>query len=228
MNSTPMLLQRRSKNIHKLIQYSRWPLGCLVFFVWGCGHSVPDTRNENAADTVRYLKALDSASGLLKTGDLVFRRGNDPASQTFANMNREDRRFSHVGVVRVENNKPFIVHAIGGSFNPDQKIKKESLDIFAAPSQNLRFAVFRAPALPEELVARMLDSLYHAGVPFDLTFDLKTDDRLYCSEMVYKLLKICNPSLELKTSVVNKHAYVSTETFTRCSGIKEIMCIDLK
>lgn len=228
MNSMQMLNQKPSNFFTKLIQYSRWPLGCLVFFLWSCGHKIPGTAEIKKADTARYLNILDSVSGILQTGDLVFRRGNDFASQTFANINREDRRFSHVGLVSVENNQAFIFHAIGGSFNPDQKIKKESFKVFAAPDQNRSFGIYRADDTNATKIPAMLDSLYHAGVPFDLMFDMKTNDRLYCSEMVYKVLQKCRPDLDIKTSKLKEREYVSTETFTLSKDLRQILFFELK
>lgn len=228
MNSMQMHLPGVDNLFSNLIQYSRWPLGCLVFFLWSCGHKIPDTTAIKKADTSLYLHTLDSMSAALKTGDLVFRRGNDFASQTFANMNLEDRRFSHVGLVSFENEKPYIFHAIGGSFNPDQKIKKEPLEVFAAPDQNRSFGVYRGENAVPALLSAMLDSLYNSGVPFDLMFDLESDDRLYCSEMVYKVMKRCQPTVRLHPSLAKNKEYVSTETFTLSKDLNQIIFCELK
>ncbi len=39
-------------------------------------------------------------------------------------------------------------------------------------------------------------------IPFDVTFNLKTDDSLYCSEMIYKGLKTCQQRKDCITHYV--------------------------
>jgi len=182
-----------------------------------------------SADTSSYLRKADSIGRLLQPGDLVFRRGNDFASLTFANMNREDRRFSHVGIIQIINGTPMVYHALGGSFNPNQKILLEPLSRFIAPYENRSFGIYRltTPA-PKLLLTRILDSIYKAEVPFDLNFDLETDNRLYCSEFVYKVFKRSDPPVKFSLSDAGGRKYVSTETFTLSTYTKQLFFCELK
>lgn len=204
------------------------PYTLLLFFILSCNLPVQDREFHKAdilkpADTLSYLKEIDSVGAFLQTGDLVFRRGNDFASQTFANMNQEDKRFSHVGFLSIQGGTALVYHCLGGSFNPDQKILKEPLSKFLSPKSNLAFGFYRfTPLLNKFRLQKSLDSLYAAGIPFDLKFDLKTDDRLYCSELVYKLIKKDYPGIDLKISESGGVKYVSTETFTLCPEAKQI------
>jgi len=143
-------------------------------------------------------------------------------------MNKKDRRFSHVGIVNIEGGIPFVYHSLGGSFNPDQKIIREPVFSFASPLANLSVGAYHLIHINKPLISKLLDSVYRKGVPFDMDFDLNTDNRMYCSEMVYKILKKSSTGLNLLPSEIGRVKYVSTETFTNCPQSKEIAFIELK
>ncbi|MBS1927372.1 MAG: hypothetical protein KIS82_00490 [Ferruginibacter sp.] len=205
-----------------------------LHFITGCKQPHGEKRGVTAfsspiSDTISFLRKIDSISIFLKTGDLVFRKGNDFASQTFANMNRVDKRFSHVGIICMEKGTPMVYHCLGGSFNPDQKMLREPLVQFLIPEATKAWGIYRIQNMSQnQKVAILLDSLYKLGVPFDLKFDLKTDNRLYCSEMVYKVLRSVVPGIFLRVSIANGIPYVSTETFTQSPTAQQILFCELK
>lgn len=228
MNITQMIVIKKSKTVFSLLLIISCWFGIQVL-PSGCS-SIEDKQVETAspkikvADTLSYLKKIDSITGFLQTGDLVFRMGNDFASQTFANMNKSDKRFSHVGMISMKSGKPMVYHCLGGEFNPDQKMLLEPLRPFLSPEANSAFGIYRIKETPpQKLILKILDSLYISGVRFDLKFDLKTDDRLYCSEMLYKILRKIAPHLSLKIAEAGGVSYVSTETFTQSPGMKPLI-----
>ena len=135
--------------------------------------------------------AVDSTNRLLRTGDLVVRRGDDMTSYMLSQLNTTDKTYSHCGMVVIENGQPFVYHSIGGEDNPNEKLRKDRAVFWFSPANNMAYAVFRYPysdsALPG--LVGVIDSFYRQQVMFDMDFDLKTDDRMYCSEMIYKALK---------------------------------------
>jgi hypothetical protein len=141
-------------------------------------------------DTAYNFRLVDSVEKLVRTGDLILRTGNDYTSFFFKQMNLQDKTFSHCGLALNENGKVFVYHALGGEFNPDQKILRQTLRQFVNPLENEIFGVYHLQ-LPSSIATDCLkkaDSLYRAGVMFDLGFDLATDHRMYCAEFVYKSL----------------------------------------
>jgi len=177
-------LKRFTKNKFLL----RWPLGYLLFLALAC-------RNNNSFITVagsisNYQQRLDSIRTLIKSGDIILRNGTDEVSRTARSFNRIDTSFSHCGIVLLENDTLFVYHALGGSYNPSQKLRRDPIDNFCLPPDADRFAIYRY-----ELQPRQYDSLknivrgyYTAGLRFDLYFNFLTDDRMYCSEFVFKCL----------------------------------------
>ncbi|WP_176954455.1 YiiX/YebB-like N1pC/P60 family cysteine hydrolase [Niabella drilacis] len=133
-------------------------------------------------------RELDSLKPLLRSGDLVLRNGTDATSQATRRFNRKDTSFSHCGIIAVEEGRVWVYHAIGGSYNPSQQLKKELLDSFSDPADNDRIAVYRYPLSKEEQqrLINIVRQYYKNRLPFDLFFNFETDDRMYCSEFVFK------------------------------------------
>jgi hypothetical protein len=133
-------------------------------------------------------RVLPEASTCIQSGDLVTRRGSDLTSFLMANMNPTDRSFSHCGIASIENDTILIYHAIGGEFNPDQKLKRETLYSFAHPVDNKALGIFK-PNLDTaslKMVISYIKYQFIEGMPFDMEFDLNTDKRQYCSEFAAK------------------------------------------
>ncbi len=131
---------------------------------------------------------VDTAVSLLKSGDIVLRRGLGADSYMLAEMNRTDKTYSHCGIVMVEGGYPFVYHSIGGEDNPDERLRRDSASFFFSPLHNTHAAIVRYSFSGEE-VSRLGDvvrNYYRIKPRFDLKFDLSTDDVLYCSEFVYK------------------------------------------
>ena len=127
---------------------------------------------------------------LLKEGDLVVRLNQDPTSQFIKNFNRHDKNYSHAGIVLFENGYPYVYHIVNGEENPDEKMRKDSLSWFSNPRKNLSYGIFRYNLDAGEIksLKDLIHQWYKKRVQFDKTFNLSTNDRMYCSEMIMKAL----------------------------------------
>jgi hypothetical protein len=144
------------------------------------------TRNDN---TGPYAMIKDGQC-LLKEGDLVVRLNRDPASQFIKNFNQHDKSFSHSGIVLYENGYPYVYHIINGEENHDNKLRRDSLGCFCDPRRNMAYGIFRYDMNADE-IKKMKDCIhkwYAQGVQFDFAFNLESNDRMYCSEMISKAL----------------------------------------
>jgi hypothetical protein len=145
--------------------------------------------------------AVDTAVSMLQSGDIVIRRGLGPDSYMLAQMNRKDKTWSHCGIVMVENGYPFVYHSIGGEDNPDERLRRDSAAFFFSPFHNTHIAIVRygLSAGETERLEKIVHQYYKARPRFDMNFDLGTDDKLYCSEFVYKAVnKAVNDSAFIK------------------------------
>ena len=115
----------------------------------------------------------------LQVGDLVLRREDAFLSRHFVNASSVEKRFSHVGIVMQTSPVPLIV-TVGDSI--DNSATSLSWSTFFAYASDCAVYRFAGDANIGERIARAAEK--RIGIPFDPAFDLKTKDRLYCSELV--------------------------------------------
>lgn len=168
-------------------------------------------QNQDTSTTDKvYLKSafqkIDSLKNLLHSGDLIFRSGNDDVSRAARSFNRTDTSYSHCGVVLVENNIPYVYHALGGVYNPSQKLMRQAIDSFANPTENNAIGAWRYPLDSVQIrnLSDIVHQYYKNELKFDLYFNFKSDDRMYCAEFVYKSLN--------RATVGKWVPYVNTDT----------------
>ncbi|MBL7741725.1 MAG: hypothetical protein JNK14_21075 [Chitinophagaceae bacterium] len=146
---------------------------------------------------------IQEGQTLLSEGDLVVRLNQDPISLFIKNFNRLDKTYSHAGIVLFDSGHPYIFHMVKGDENPDGKMRKDSLGGFCNPRKSTAFGIFRYKLKAHELVSlkRLIRKWYEKGVQFDTAFDLTTNDRMYCSEMVSKsLAAVTNKRIAIGTT----------------------------
>lgn len=163
----------------------------LLFFVAACNQIAKE--NDNAFKKkimAENFQLIDSLKQLAKSGDIIFRNGTDEVSKAARSMNRTDTSFSHCGFIFKENDSFFVYHAIGGIYNPDQKLKRELLDSFCNPTENDKVGIYRYHLSVDQMfkLDTIVKGYYHAGLKFDLFFNYLSDDKMYCSEFVFKSL----------------------------------------
>lgn len=174
---------------------------------------------KNSPDNRRLV---DSAQVFLQSGDLVVRRGDDMTSYMLSRLNNTDQSYSHCGIVIVEDGIPYIYHSIGGEDNPDETMRRDAASQWFSPANNHAFAIYRyviADSLKEKMV-KTVQEFYREKRKFDMDFDIDTDDRLYCSEMVWKAVSAADNSLiPLQTGYGRMFAGIDNlylNAYTRC------------
>lgn len=200
----------------------RWPIGCLIFFISACQQKqVPDPLIITKEDSVKNLQRIDRAiehigqlSKEIKTGDLVTRTGNDFTSQSLRKLCQRDQTYSHCGIASIENDSLFIYHAMGGEWNPDEKLRRDPWPLFAEPYSNNGVGLFRfdmADTTINKLI-QVVQDFYRAGLTFDMKFDLTTDNKMYCAEFIYKsYLKASDQKIVFNKSHIGDFEFVGPD-----------------
>jgi len=156
----------------------RWAIGFVVAVVL-----------VGACDAARAAKdALTRASPppatlQLQDGDLVFHRSH--SAQSAAVAAATSSKYTHMGVVLLEGNKPVVLEAV-------QPTKLTPLAAWVARGDRGKVVIKRLKSANEVFTPEVRVRMHEMGRgwlgrPYDLLFQW-TDDRLYCSELVYKLL----------------------------------------
>lgn len=170
----------------------RWLTSCLLLFCIGC--KLSSTKQDKHEAGISFVKdhkqKLDSIKAVAETGDLVFRNGTDEVSRAARSFNRIDTSFSHCGFLLIENDTAFVYHAIGGSYNPSQKLRRDPIDSFCFPGEVDRLALYRydLSKTEKDSLTSIIHHYYKAGLRFDLYFNFQSDEEMYCSEFIYKCL----------------------------------------
>jgi len=138
--------------------------------------------NEGNSD----LKVLEALS--LKDGDLVLRRGISIESFAVV-MAGTNNAYSHIGLILMEGNKPFVIHIEPGETSrKDDPVRKEPLSSFLGADKASHFAIYRSHLNREKLEKVVVQALefYFRKCRFDNSYDLQDDQHLYCTELVLK------------------------------------------
>ncbi len=162
------------------------------------------TPHELLIADISNKKIVDTAVSLLRSGYIVLRMGAGADSRMLAQMNQKNRSFSHCGIVMIEGGYPFVYHSIGGEDNPDERLRRDSAKFFFSPKHNTAVAVVKYDFSDDEVnkLMKVVQTYYAQRPRFDMKFDLKSDDKLYCAEFVYKAVN----------KAVNDTAYITTTT----------------
>jgi hypothetical protein len=168
---------------------------CIFLFLLFLLHSCKQKKQDipagiSPAMLAADYKLIDKVTPLIKSGDVIFRNGNDEVSRAARSMNRKDTSFSHCGLVFVEHDSIFVYHAIGGIYNPDQRLRRDPLDSFCNPAENNAFGIYRYNLKKDQAdkLRALVTTHYQAGLMFDLFFNFQSDNVMYCSEFVFKSL----------------------------------------
>jgi hypothetical protein len=119
-----------------------------------------------------------------QNGDIIFHTSQ--SSLSLAIQKVTNSKYSHMGVIFLQNGRPFVFEAVG-------PVKFTPLRDWVARGKGKHYVVKRladaGEVLTQEAVNHMLTvSESFKGKPYDLYFEW-SDNRIYCSELVWKIYK---------------------------------------
>jgi hypothetical protein len=185
-----------------------------IFFLCGCNNLPQQTPIQKTfADNLQAKRIADYKKNIypkllnsIKSGDIIARMGTDFTSFLIAQTNQNLKDYSHCGVVLLENDSFFVYHAIGGAWNPDQKIKREPLYVFAFPTHAKKAGIFSAHVDKAvlQMFSEKIRDWYNQGILFDMDFDWESQEKMYCTEMVAKGLILASGDDQWLPKVIHK------------------------
>jgi hypothetical protein len=184
------------------------------------------------SDSIRMVNdsMITQAHEMIQTGDLILRTGTDFSSDQVKRLSKKDRTYSHGGIAVIDSGEVFVYHVEPDYHLLNDKVRKEKLDSFCDPARNLGFAIARYNLSNDQqkTFISWLDRQYRMEVPFDVQFDLHTDNRLYCSEMIAKgLARATDNNMVITTErITDKSKYKLIKQYFRLTE-KEIRARDL-
>jgi hypothetical protein len=161
--------------------------------VFACTDNV---NNESAKKTAslsdslleKQWKLINVVADSIQEGDLVLRCGNDFISESLSDFSQKEKRYSHSGFAMMDNGSMYIYSNMAGDINPDEIMRRDIVDSFITPVNNVAVGVYRYDLTNTELekLKNIIHTHYMNKLQFDMNFDLSTDDKMYCAEMIAK------------------------------------------
>ena len=143
---------------------------------------LPDSELAKRWQVIRVLK--DS----IREGDLVLRCGNDHVSESLRDFSQQEKLYSHSGIALLYNGEMLVYSNMAGDINPNEIMRRDNVDSFLTPVNNVAAGVYRYDLSKEELdkLKSIVEDHYVNKLQFDMNFDLATDNKMYCAEMIAK------------------------------------------
>lgn len=150
----------------------------------------------------------------LQDGDLVLRHAKGFVSDAILPFSTNDPKYSHSGVVKKIKGKTYVLHASGGEENMSNTMKRDPIALYCHPDAIFKFGVYRLDldSAQRTVFVEQMERYYREGMEFDFDFDMNTDEKMYCSEMIYKsLLVATNDKNYIPLSRVIEKPYVAID-----------------
>ena len=166
---------------------------------------------------------LDILSEIIMDGDIICRLGDRIWSQYFRDVSVTDRRFSHMGIIRLNNDKITVIHAEGDTGHGIDFVNEITLEEFVEFARTI--GIYRINDIDGNQISS--SAIEYLGIPFDWQFDMYDDLSIYCTELLYVILKRLAPEKELDKIFVNvlKKEIVPLEAISNSEYFSEIYFI---
>jgi len=149
-------------------------------------------RQQSISKNIQYIQE-DTVIPHLKDGDIICRLGDRIWSMYFKELSPNDKRFSHLGIIRIRNNIVSVINAEGLTKEGKDFVNEISLNDFLKCAQ--KTGIYRLNNIEGEIISDA--ALEFIGLPFDWQFDMEDNSKLYCSELLYVILKKIDPNIKL-------------------------------
>ena len=183
----------------------------LVFLLAAC------TDNEGKNNASRPVALTDSVlterwnvihtiKDSIREGDLILRCGNDFTSESLRDFSQQEKLFSHSGIAMMNDNTMYVYSNMAGDINPNEIMRRDEIDSFLTPANNVAMGIYRYDITEDEIqkLKTIVNDHYNNKLRFDMNFDLTTDDKMYCAEMIAKAVEgATNKRIIFPKSLIN-------------------------
>ena len=171
----------------------------------------------------KHNSSLEISKLNLQSGDLIFRRGTSVESQIVL-LTDQNSEYSHVVMIYKIYGKLFVIHTVPKVDDADPGyIKLESIDEFLSEGKAARLAVYRLFQNSSEKINIASSYAYNCYIKnyrFDNNYDLVSDKKLYCTELIWKAYKHAGIDL-VYNRLKNINIIVTSRTMIMPSSIIE-------
>jgi hypothetical protein len=166
-----------------------------------------------------YLDALGSH---IQEGDILCRLGDRTWSLYFKGLSKEDKRFSHLGVVHKGGGGITVINAEGLAWKGKDSVNEVPLNDFIRQARML--GLYRLDGVDGGKIVR--EAMTLIGRSFDWDFNLNDADKVYCTELLYVVLKKIAPEISLTTIHKFGRDIIPLEAVSASPQFTEILFLD--
>ncbi len=162
---------------------------CPVIFIFSC----TSQSNEPVKPISKQQEINNSITALKEnaiSGELIVRMTDDLISVQIKFLNEKEKIYSHAGIVILKNNQPFVCN-IAPNDPKNDTIQIVPVDSFINPAKNLKCALYRydLSGAEKDSLTEILLKYKANNIRFDWLYDLDTDNKMYCAELIDKALQ---------------------------------------
>lgn len=142
---------------------------------------------------------------------IIMRLGKGYFSNIFRKLSSEEKTFSHTGILYCSdkaNNSFSVYHIEANELTGVGRVKNESFKDFVKESKYYSIYKINSHDSMKIKIIESADLFYKNRVEFDLDFNLDSDNKLYCTELVAKAI---NKAFE--TDTITANLYISGKLF---------------
>lgn len=121
----------------------------------------------------------NSLDRVIAEGDIILIRSQ--SSQAPAIAEATNSIWTHVGIIVKRSGDWHVAESVG-------PLQVNPLSSFIGRSKNKAYKVMRNQRFSPKMLPKLYSALYKYNQPYDIFFEF-SDDRIYCSELVYKVFR---------------------------------------
>jgi hypothetical protein len=129
----------------------------------------------------------------LNDGDIICRLGDRLWSAFFKDMSPVEKKFSHLGIIRIRDNVVSVINAEGLAIEGKDYVNEVPLRDFLGIAQNI--GIYRLRTIDGDKISDA--AMEFIGYPFDWQFNMDDDNKLYCTELLYVILNKLDANIKL-------------------------------
>ena len=186
--------------------------------------ALPHKNANSGTDTAEIRIDTADVAPYLKDGDVICRMGDRIWSTLIGNASQGKRRFSHLGIVKIRDSAITVINAECLTPGRSESVNETTLADFLILAKTV--GVYRANFIDGAALAEK--AMEYLGRPFDWDFDLDDDSKIYCTELLYAVIKHTAPKHTPKPVHIRWRSkpIIPPEVAANSPGFDEILYID--